>query len=73
MEALDLQQILVRARAVVKNERSSESLETCLGAKAHRDVVMPRVIVESEGCFECGGPNHFARDCLVRRRGYKQD
>ena len=31
MEALDLQQILARERAVVKDKRSSESLETCLG------------------------------------------
>lgn len=56
MEALDLEEILVWARVVIKDDS--------LGATECRGTA-PRVAVASQRCYVCTGPNHLARDCLV--------
>lgn len=66
MESLDLSQILTRARAVIKDDYSSGSLDACLGAVSESGAALQ----QSQRCYECNGLNHFARDCLLRRRGF---
>lgn len=62
MEALDLNQILARARAVIRDDTPRPSSEACLGAA-------PRA-APSQRCYVCGGPNHVARDCLARQQAH---
>ncbi|XP_064106974.1 uncharacterized protein LOC135215948 [Macrobrachium nipponense] len=66
MEALDLEQILARARAVLKDDLPSVSVETCFGATGSLGSVPVETTVQK--CHVCLGPNHFARDCLARNR-----
>lgn len=67
MEALDLTQILARARAVIREDSPLVSPETSLGAMASPGNEQ-RTAVINQQCYVCGGPNHLARDCLVRRQ-----
>lgn len=66
MESLDLSQILTRARAVIKDDCSSGSLDACLGAVSESGAALQ----QSQHCYESNGLNHFARDCLLYRRGF---
>ncbi|XP_066963421.1 uncharacterized protein [Macrobrachium rosenbergii] len=66
MEALDLEQILARARVVLKDDLPSVSVETCFGATGSLGSVPVETTVQK--CLVCLGPNHFARDCLARNR-----
>ncbi|KAK4324816.1 hypothetical protein Pmani_004557 [Petrolisthes manimaculis] len=61
MESLDLEQILTRARAVIRDDCSSVK-EVCLGARGHG------AGGSSQRCYVCNGLNHFARDCLARQQ-----
>lgn len=61
MESLSLTQLLTRARAVLADEEVAVVNLAKLkspGPSVKRDI----------SCFECGMPNHLARDCFVRRR-----
>ena len=69
METMDVGEILQRARAVMVDE------PVVVGAVRSRceptkppPTLHQRAPVNSEssGCFECGFPNHRARDCLLR-------
>lgn len=68
MEALDLNQILSRARAVIRDDSPLGSSEACLGATGYGTA--HRVAAGSQRCYSCGGPNHLSRDCLSRQQGY---
>ncbi|KRZ96901.1 hypothetical protein T08_14245 [Trichinella sp. T8] len=65
MEDFGLSQILTRARAIITDERPVDAPNTCLCA---RGLGVRSTIAPPGRCFECGGPNHFARDCLARRQ-----
>ena len=69
MEALDLNQILSRARAVIRDDSPLGSSEACLGATAGHGAAT-RVAITSQRCYVCGGLNHLARDCLARQPGH---
>lgn len=67
MEALTLEQLLSRARAIM----AEEPRISCAGyAQRHveRTKTSGRAAANDPTCFECGGANHLARDCLQRRR-----
>ena len=65
LEALDLDQILARARAILKDDGTvGSSPEACLGASAKPSVELCAATT-SLRCYMCGGPNHLARDCLA--------
>ena len=66
MESLDLNQILTRARAVVRDDGPCRTTVACLGAA--RPGAGPSTTTDSNRCFECGGPNYFARNCTARHR-----
>ncbi|KAG0711268.1 hypothetical protein GWK47_020994 [Chionoecetes opilio] len=68
MEALNLDQILARARVVIRDDNPHGSSEACLGATAYHGAAS-RVAATSQRCYLCSGPNHFARDCLIRHQG----
>ncbi|KRZ51925.1 hypothetical protein T02_932 [Trichinella nativa] len=63
---LGLSQILTRARAIITDERPVDALNTCLSAQGPG--VRSPTAPPGQWCFECGGPNHFAKDCLARRQ-----
>ena len=64
LETLDLDQILARARAVLKDEGTvGSSPEACFGATAKPSEGTRAAALR---CYMCGGPNHLARDCLTR-------
>ncbi|KRX38292.1 hypothetical protein T06_6328, partial [Trichinella sp. T6] len=64
---LGLSQILTRARAIITDERPVDAPNTCLSARGPG--VQSPTAPPGQRCFECGRPNHFARDCLARRQG----
>lgn len=65
METLTLEQLVARARTIMTEEPSV----VCAGQAARRgDRKSTAVNSGRYSCFECGGPNHLARDCLQRRR-----
>ena len=93
MEKLKLAQILTRARAVLKDEGTTDRIEACAGMFSRAKVTVvqkeegasegmqacagmatrgTRQDVKGQGCYNCGGPNHYARDCMVRRRTDKR-
>lgn len=65
MESLNLDQIVSRVRAVIRDDGSNLTAEACLGATRTE----ARRTAPDARCFECNGVNHFARDCLARRKG----
>ncbi|KRZ70968.1 hypothetical protein T10_8716 [Trichinella papuae] len=67
MEDLGLSQIPSRARAIITDERPVDALNTCLNVRGPG--VWCPTVPPARRCYECGGPNHFARDCLARRQG----
>ncbi|OUC46537.1 zinc knuckle [Trichinella nativa] len=67
MEDLGLSQIITGARAIITDERPVDAPNTCLSARGPG--VRSPTAPPGQRCFECGGPNHFARDCLARRQG----
>uniref|UniRef100_A0A5S6QCD6 CCHC-type domain-containing protein n=1 Tax=Trichuris muris TaxID=70415 RepID=A0A5S6QCD6_TRIMR len=67
MEDLSLSEILSRVRAIVKDERPMSVKDVCFGASDSR--VQSRQGMSKRRCFACGGLNHFARDCSLRRQG----
>ena len=64
MESLDLDQILARTRAVIRDDSPFGSSVACLGATTYPSATS-RVTETSQRCYVCNGPNHFARDCLA--------
>ena len=68
MEALDLDQILTRARAVIKDNTVFVTSEASLGATVRHGVVQCAAVTHRR-CFVCDGQNHLARDCLARHQG----
>ena len=66
LEELGLDQILARARAVLKEELYVVTAGMELRVKGSGDELP---LAESPlRCFVCGGPNHFSRDCLAGPR-----
>ncbi|KRZ26608.1 hypothetical protein T4B_10054 [Trichinella pseudospiralis] len=59
--------ILTRARVIITDERPVDAPNACLSARGSD--VRGSTAPPGQRCFECGGPNHFARDCLARRQG----
>lgn len=57
MEALKLDQILSRARPVLKDNGVPSRSEACFGA-----------VSQATQCFKCISPNHFGNDYQARRR-----
>ena len=68
MEALDLDQILTRARAVIKDNTVFVTSEASLGATVRHGVVQCAAVTHRR-CFVCDGQNHLVRDCLARHQG----
>ncbi|KRX79665.1 hypothetical protein T06_11433 [Trichinella sp. T6] len=64
-EDFGLSQILTRARDIITDERPVDAPNTCLCAWG---LGVRSTIAPPGRCFECGVPNHFARDCLARRQ-----
>ena len=69
MEALDLNQILSRARAVIRDDSPFGSSEACLRATASYGATTC-VAAAKQRCYMCGGLNHLARDCLAHQPGH---
>jgi hypothetical protein len=68
MESMTLEQILSRARVIM----AEEPRVVCAGyGRRPGEQTKTRAPVNNL-CFECGGPNHFARDCTQRRRGERR-
>lgn len=69
IETLVLEEVLARARAVMNEDQA------CVGTGAVAAGVRYEARSQQPNkrdlrtCFECGEPNHIARDCLLRRRG----
>uniref|UniRef100_A0A5S6QI30 CCHC-type domain-containing protein n=1 Tax=Trichuris muris TaxID=70415 RepID=A0A5S6QI30_TRIMR len=66
MEDFNLAQILGRARALLTGERPAAVGDACFGARQSGPT--EQTAVPGLRCYACGGPNHFARDCLVSRQ-----
>ena len=66
MESLDLDQSLVRARAVIQDDSSLTMGDVCLGARETTSR-WQQAVVGNQRYYECNGPNHFAQDCLLHR------
>lgn len=63
MEALDIGQLLTRARAVIRDDGTSGIQEACLAAQGDGK----QISASNQRCYICDGVNHFARNCLARR------
>lgn len=67
IEAMTLSQILERARAVL-----TEDSHSAAAVIPRQSLPRPRdrvpVVPQNYTCFNCGLPNHLARDCLLRSR-----
>lgn len=67
IETMTLTDILLRARAVTMDEPKEPNV-VCAGKTTPRASGPPRPErIDSNRCYECGLPNHLARDCLLRR------
>ena len=64
IEAMNLNDILLRARAVSVDELKEPNV-VCAGKTTPR--ANGRAPRPERTCYECGLPNHIARDCLRRR------
>ena len=68
MEDLTLDQVLARARAVIKDDSPFlGTTEASFGVTTQQGSEFCATAV-SRRCYACGGPNHLARDCLVRHQ-----
>ena len=70
VEAMRLDDLLVRARAVLadKNAFSAEVHTSAASTTATRPTVAEaNVRLQGRRCFNCNGANHLAKDCLLRR------
>lgn len=66
MEALTLEQVLARTRSIMADDRDVVAVAhvtrpTTRGFQRSKEPV-PRKV-----CFNCNLPNHFAKDCLLRK------
>ena len=64
MEDLDLDQILTRARAVIKDAATCVSSETSLGATVRHDIKQCAVVTHQR-CFVCDGQNQSPETILL--------
>ena len=71
LEAMKLEQVLERARLLLREESSTAAAaRSRWDATSSRDTLLTRK--QDFTCYNCGMPNHLARDCLMqgpRRRG----
>uniref|UniRef100_A0A5S6R522 CCHC-type domain-containing protein n=1 Tax=Trichuris muris TaxID=70415 RepID=A0A5S6R522_TRIMR len=66
IEEMSVNQILVRARAVMVDDAPMVNYgEACLGMVETR--VTPRPVSSGRRCFSCGGVGRFAKDCPTPR------
>lgn len=66
LEELSLEQILTRARAVMRDDPPLGAAGMEFSVKGSR--TEPPPAASPFLCHECGGPNHLARDCLAGLR-----
>ena len=68
MEDLTLDQVLARARAVIRDDSPHfGTTETSFGVTTQPGSESCAAAV-SRRCYTCGGPNHLAKDCLARHQ-----
>ena len=74
VESLQLDQLLARARAVLKDTGGLE-VESRMGASSAASGVMQRGYERNKRnrrCFVCDGENHLAKDCLLRKNTFQR-
>lgn len=72
IETFTLEEVLARARAVMTEDQAcvgTAAIAAGIRYEARSQQPNKRELMT---CFECGEPNHIARDCLRRRRGPKR-
>lgn len=64
---MSLEELLARARAIIKDETAEREpvVAAVQPSQTPRSSLDMGPLVT---CYECNGPNHFARDCMKRRR-----
>ena len=68
MEELTLDQILARARAVLRDDGPLLGTSAAsFGVITQPGSVVCATAAESRRCYACGGINHLAKDCLARQ------
>ena len=67
MEEMDVNEILQRARAILADEPVAVAAVRARGATGLSQRTSAATGWTAAGCFECGLPNHRARDCLLRQ------
>ena len=67
MDAMNLEQFLTRAKAIMINDGGCEMSATASVGWPHSDAEVPSSIQHSGTviCYKCSGPNHMARNCMV--------
>lgn len=75
MEALTVEQVLVRARAILADEPliAAAARAPMLPPPARRGQPDTPLLKSDRVCFECHQPNHLAKDCLLRRGRMQYD
>jgi len=64
VDDLGISEILARARAILKDSSAGIGLAA---AATHPPCCQAKETAAQTKCYSCNGPNHLARDCLMRR------
>ena len=78
VESLQLDQLLARAGAVLKDTADFEGLSPQVGAPSFTSKLAQKgravrgkpPTMDSRRCFACDGENHLAKDCLLRKNAF---